>query len=281
MKILFFLAAILFSSWVWSAQKAKIINPTADVYTEADFDSDIMDTVKSGETYPISNKIYGPFYRIKLKSGKIGYIPDTDLDIEGKGRVVPVTERDRDEADEDPFLKDIDSPPSASKNKKSRKSIEDEEPMDENLHGVTLQLVNYHEDTLGAVQVDDLPAIGYKRISDFAAWELIASFKAPKYYSDKLNASARAVNLWGGFGFSNEVPLIQILSARYGGGLMAHASFTNVDAPTKSYDMQDLTVGAYLEAALLFKISRLRYDLSVKYMFDKQSYGSLGFTIFW
>lgn len=281
MKILFFLAAILFSSWAWSAQKAKIINPTADIYTDADFDSEIMDTVKSGETYPISNKIYGPFYRIKLKSGKIGYIPDTDLDIEGKGRVVPVTERDRDDADiDDPFLQDMDS--SSSKNKKkSRRPIEDEEPMDENLHGVTLQLVNYHEDTLGAVQVDDLPAIGYKRISDFAAWELIASFKAPKYYGDKLNASVRAVNIWGSFGFSNEVPLIQLLSARYGGGLMSHASFTNVDAPAKSYDMQDLTVGAYLEGDMLLKISSLRYDLSVKYMFDKQSYGALGFTIFW
>jgi hypothetical protein len=248
------------------------------VYSDADFDSDILETVKLGETYMISNKVYGPFFRIKLKSGKIGYIPDTEVDIEGKGRVVPAAkDKDEDETSDDPFLNDMEAP--FKKNKKSQRDADEEE--DEDLQGVTLQLVNYHEDTLGAVQIDDLPAIGYKSISDFAAWEVIASFKAPKYYSDQLNASVRAINVWGTFGISSEVPLLPSWSARYGGGLMGHASFVNITAPQKSYEMQDLTVGAYLEGSVLVRIAKLRYDLSIKYIFDKQSYGALGFTIFW
>jgi hypothetical protein len=279
MKILFFIGLMLFwFSTSYAAQKAKIISPNVDVYSDADFDSDILETVKLGETYLISNKVYGPFFRIKLKSGKIGYIPDTEVDIEGKGRVVPATkEKDEDDYSDDPFLNDMDSP--FKKNKKSERNTDDEE--DEDLRGITLQLVNYHEDTLGAVQVDDLPAIGYKSISDFAAWEVIASFKSPKYYSDKLNASTRAINIWGTFGLSSEVPLLPSWSARYGGGLMGHASFVNITAPQKSYEMQDLTVGAYLEGAVLVRIAKLRYDLSIKYIFDKQSYGALGFTLFW
>lgn len=280
-------AAILFSFGFsqrsLAAQKAKIINPAADIYADADFDSDILETVREGETFLISDKLYGPFFRIKLKSGKIGYVPDTDLYIEGKGRVVPKGEGDGD-TDEDPFLSDMDEPKKAkskknSPNLKKKRDFEEDEE-DFTLHGVTLQLINYHEDTLGSIQVDDLPAIGYKNLSDPIAWEVIASFKVPKYYSDKLKASTRAIHIWSGFGFSNELPLLPNWSARYGGGLMAHASFVNVDAPQKSYDMQDLTVGAYVEGALIVKIASLRYDLSIKYLFDKQSYGGLGFTIF-
>jgi hypothetical protein len=278
MKIWFFIGLMLFAFSTNAAQKAKIISPNVDVYSDADFDSDILETVKLGETYMISNKVYGPFFRIKLKSGKIGYIPDTEVDIEGKGRVVPAAkDKDEDETSDDPFLNDMEAP--FKKNKKSQRDADEEE--DEDLQGVTLQLVNYHEDTLGAVQIDDLPAIGYKSISDFAAWEVIASFKAPKYYSDQLNASVRAINVWGTFGISSEVPLLPSWSARYGGGLMGHASFVNITAPQKSYEMQDLTVGAYLEGSVLVRIAKLRYDLSIKYIFDKQSYGALGFTIFW
>lgn len=276
MKILFFIGLIFFTFSTFAAQKAKIVSPAVDVYSDADFDSDIVETVKGGETYLISDKVFGPFFRIKLKSGKIGYIPDTEVYIEGKGRVVPIPE-DSEEQTDDPFLNDMDPP--FKKDKKDRKNQDDEE--DEDLRGITLQLVNYHEDTLGAVQVDDLPAIGYKSISDFAAWDIFASFKAPKYYSDKLDASVRAINIWTTFGLSNELPLLPSWSARYGAGLMGHASFVNITAPQKSYEMQDLTVGAFLEGAMLVRISKLRYDLSVKYIFDKQSYGALGFTIFW
>lgn len=280
MKILFFMLLFALSySISEAAQKAKIVSPSVDVYSDADFDSDIVETVKVGETYLISNKVYGPFFRIKLKSGKIGYIPDTEVDIEGKGRVVPRSENeDNEDQSDDPFLNDMDSP---FKKKSKKNKDENDVEEDEDLQGVTLQLINFHEDTLGSVQVDDLPAIGYKSINEFAAWEVLASFKAPKYYSDKLNASVRAINVWGTLGVSSEVPLLPSWSARYGGGIMGHASFVNISAPQKSYEMQDLTVGAYLEGSALVRIAKLRYDLSIKYIFDKQSYGALGFTIFW
>ncbi len=276
MKIVLFFISLVFFQYSWAAQKAKIINPSADIYSDADFDSDILETVKSGETFKISDKVYGPFFRIKLKSGKIGYIPDTDVDVEGKGRVTP---RSEDSGDEDPFLKDMDENPSKNKKAKKSKIPEDDEDENEVLRGVSLQLVNYREDTLGSVQVDDLPAIGYKSLGDFA-WEAFASFKAPKYYSQKLKASARAFNLWGLFGLSNDLPFNPSFGARYGAGLMGHLSLINVETAQKNYELQDATVGAYLEGALMIKFSKVKYDLSIKYLIDKQSYGVLAFTIF-
>ena len=278
MKIFLLAGTIAFTQMSWAAQKAKIINPAVDVYSSADFDSDILDTVDTGQTYLISDKVYGPFFRIKLKSGKIGYIPDTDVDVEGKGRIKP---RSENQDEEDPFLNDMDDPPAKDKNKKTKKTKpqEDEEEDDELLRGISFQLINYHEDTLGGVQVDDLPALGYKSIGDFA-WEVFASIKAPSYYSQKLKASARAFNLWALFGMSNEIPFTSKFGSRYGGGLMGHISLVNVETKLKNYELQDATVGGYLEGAFLLRFSKIKYDLSMKYIIDKQSYGALAFTVF-
>lgn len=275
MKIYFFLVFIFLFQTSWSAQKAKIVSPQSDIYSAADFDSDVLGSVKGGESYMISSKVYGPFFRIQMKSGKIGYIPDTEVYIEGKGLAVP----EGGDVEEDPFLNDMEDPPETinkTKNKKSKKFQEDD---DQVLKGLTLQLVNYHEDTLGAVQVDDLPAIGYKYLSDLT-WEVLLSFKTPKYYSDKLQATVKSYNLWADFGISNDVPLSPVFSGRYGAGLFSHLSIVKVETVAKTYDMQDLTVGAYLEGAMLIKFEKLSYDFSLKYLFDRQSYGVLGFTVF-
>ncbi len=275
MKIFLVLASLIIFEFSWGSQKAKIVSPEVDVYSGADFDSEVLGSVKGGETYFISDKIFGPFFRIQMKSGKIGYIPDTEVYIEGKGLAVP----EGGDANDDPFLNDMEDTPKKIKSKsKKQKKINDEDD-DGSLRGVTLQLVNYREDTIGSVQVDDLPAIGYKSLADLS-WEVFVSFKSPKYYTDRLKATVKAYNLWADFGISNEVPLSQTFSGRYGAGLFSHLSIVNIESVVKNYDMQDLTVGAYLEGAFLLRFERLSYDFSVKYLFDRQSYGVLGFTVF-
>jgi hypothetical protein len=277
MKFIIVVILLFQSSVLFAVQKAKIISPQVDVYSDADFDADVLESVKAGESYFISDKVYGPFFKIKLKSGKIGYIPDTEVSVDGKGRVVPSAE----DADGDPFLQEIEDPPETNKNKKSAKKKKDEvDPEDEEeIHGVTFLMVNFHEDTLGSVQIDDLPAIGYKTLGEIS-WEVFASFKAPKYYSHNLNASVKGFNLWSDFGMSNDIPFSKWVIARYGGGLFGHISVLSVEAPNKTYDLQDVTVGAYLEGAFLTQIKKLKFDLAMKYFFDRQSYGALAFTVF-
>lgn len=267
-------------SWAQAAQKAKIVSPEVEVYAESSFDADVLEVVNGGETYLISDKVYGPFYKIKLKSGRIGYIPDTEVEIPGKPRL------NNGETSDDPFLQDVDITSKTKKNNKksdSKKNMDAEsDETDEdgfNYRGFTVQLINLHEDTLGGVQIDDVTALGYKTLSDEISWELMGAFKTPKYYSDKLNASVKAYNIWGDFGVTRDVPLRSNISARYGGALFSHFSWVNVETNTKKYDMQDLTVGLLLEGGFFVVFKKVTLDFSVKYFFDRNSYGGLGASI--
>lgn len=287
----------VFSLNTWAVQKAKIISPEVDVYISADFDSDVLGSVKSGETYFISDKVFGPFFKIKLKNGKIGFIPDTEVYIEGKGLAVPGAANSED----DPFLQSMDSENNNSNkvNNKSKKPNEllnqpkaqqkeqqtdaendsEDETTETSFSGLTLQLINFHEETMGAIQVDDLLAIGYKSLSDIS-WEIMASFKVPKYYSQNLDAKINGFNLWSDLGISNEVPFNRRVSARYGGGLFLHLQALKIESEIKNYDLHEISFGALLEGALLFKFKNFNLDASIKYFFDKKSYGGLGISLF-
>lgn len=257
---------------VFAAQKAVISSDESDIYADADFDSDILTSVRKGESYLVSDKVYGAFYRIQLKSGKIGYIPDTEVIVNGK----PFEER--------PFQDALLMDKKKNKNSKNKKNDDDfpddqdEEPFDFNRQGVTLQVINYHEDTMGALRVDDLIAIGYKSISD-ASWEIMGSFKAPKYYADKTGNSAQGFNLWADYGINNTVQVSKSSAFRYGGSFMGHFSQVKVTASGRSYDLQDMTVGLVLEGGLMLQYKKLTFDLSAKYFFDRNNYGGLGLSL--
>ncbi|MBC7464959.1 MAG: SH3 domain-containing protein [Bdellovibrio sp.] len=267
------LLLICLSTSVWAAQKGVINSDESDIYSNADFDSDILDNVRRGETYLISDKTYGAFYKIKLKSGKIGYIPDNEVDVNGK----PFKEK----AFQDEALIDKKGKKVSAKNKKVDEDVQaegDNEPFDFNRRGLTLQMINYHEDTMGSLQVDDLLAIGYKSISD-ASWEVIAAFKAPKYYAEKTGGSAQGIQLWADYGINNTISISNRSALRYSGAIMTHFSQVKVSAPAKSYDLQDMSLGLVLEAGLMLQIKKVSLDFSAKYFFDRNNYGGLGLSL--
>lgn len=257
----------LFSSVVLGAQKAKIIGPSVEVYTAADFDSDVLAYVKSGETYLISNKNTGPFYRIKLKNGKIGYVVDYELEIEGKGRP---KERDFDELLATESLNLNDSERESEYEKEEEASLFGNE-----YAGYSIQVINYHENTMGADQVANIVGVGYKSIS-ILAWSILANFGAPDYYK-KTGGSATGMQLWADMGFSNTLAYLQSHEIRFSGGLFSHFSVLQVKTPVRNYDLHDVTVGLELETSFLLKLKQSAFDFGVKYYFDKSNYA--GFVI--
>lgn len=266
-----FLFLIFFSVTVGAAQKGVINSDESDIYSNADFDSDIMDNVRKGETYMISDKTYGAFYKIKLKSGKIGYIPDNEVDVNGtpfKEKAFNDNSSDKKNKKNSSKTKVADDPPPE----------DDDQPFDFNRHGLTVQLINYHEDTMGSIQVDDLVAVGYKSISD-VSWEVIAAFKAPKYYAEKTGGSAQGVQLWADYGINNTIPISNKSALRYSGAIMTHFSQVKVSAPAKSYDLQDMSLGVVLEGGLMLQFKKITFDLSAKYFFDRNNYGGLGLSL--
>ncbi|MEQ1721853.1 MAG: SH3 domain-containing protein [Pseudobdellovibrio sp.] len=259
---------ILISPFAFAVQKAKIFNEQTEIYSDADFDAEVIDEVYKGEVYFISSKTYGPFYRIKLKNGKIGYIPDTEVDIEGKGRIKP---------------KDLDAEIFESEKKYAEMfGDQDDEEMEEGLFGITragptLQLINFHENTLGSDQIDNLLAYGYKSVSDIA-WSVLGTFSVPKYYEEKTGGTARGVKLWADMGFSSPITDFGSTEIRYSATIFTHISAISLDTPTRKYDLQDITLGLALEVGWMIKIKRSAIDLAIKYYFDKSSYAGFGLS---
>ncbi|MGZ3692309.1 MAG: SH3 domain-containing protein, partial [Pseudobdellovibrio sp.] len=239
-----------------------------EVYSQADFDSDVLDEVYKDETYLISNKVYGPFYRIKLKNGKIGYIVDYEVDIEGKGRLK--------ETDYDALEAKGLSPEAPQDDQQV--DPEEQEVFGYTYHGPVLALINFHEDTMGSNQIDNLPAIGYKSISTFA-WSVLVSPKAPAYYSERPGFSATGVKAWGDFGFSNDISQFPTANLRFSGNFFTHVSVLSVKSPLRNYDLQDITAGVDVELGFLKKFRTFAIDTSIKYFFDKSNYAAVGVSL--
>lgn len=273
---------IFILSWpVLAAQNAKVIGPQVEIYSDGNFDSEIIDYVNGGEVYQISDRTYGgpgnsagPFYRIRLKDGTVGYIVDYQLDIEGKGRVVP---KDLDQVLLDEQKKNLER----EKNNPRPKTLAEEEEaiFGRDYAGFTAQLINYHENTMGGEQIADLVALGYKSISQLS-WSVIGSYGAPKYYAEKTGGSARGVKLWGDVGFSSALANFQSGEVRAGAGIFTHISLLTIDTPARKYDLHDITAGVLLEGSLLWKINRNKnaIDFAVRYYFDKSSYAGFGLS---
>lgn len=217
----------------------------------------------------VSDKNFGPFYRIKLKNGKIGYIVDYELDIEGKGRLA---EKDFDElmfADEKKI--------SDSANGQSESDEEEEQLFGKEYSGYTLQLLNYHENTMGSDQVANLIGVGYKSVS-IIAWSMLLSFGAPNYYNKVAGATSTGAQLWADMGFSNTIAHLGDNEVKFSGGLFSHFSFIQLRTPARNYDLQDVTVGFEMEASYLLKLKKSALEMGVKYYFDKSNYAGLALS---
>lgn len=268
MKYWLLIFFILSAPYLWAAQKAKVVGETVEVYSDADFDSEVIDEVYKNESYLISNKVYGPFYRIKLKNGKIGYIVDYELDIEGKGRI---KETDFDELE----LKGFPEMPNTNPDEVDP---EEQDVFGYVYNGPLVSMINFHEDTMGSGQIDNLTAFGYKSISTFA-WSAMASFNAPRYYSEPMGYSAKGFKLWADYGFSNEVAQFPTASIRFSGNFFSHISALQVSTPARTYDLQDITMGINIEMGLLKKFKKFAVDTSIKYYFDKSNYAAVGISL--
>ncbi|MAF92613.1 MAG: SH3 domain-containing protein [Bdellovibrionota bacterium] len=71
----------LLSTPIFAAQRAEVIIDGAMVYKKGDFGAPVLGYLRKGKLVKISNKNYGPFYKVKLRQGVIGYISDIDIRI--------------------------------------------------------------------------------------------------------------------------------------------------------------------------------------------------------
>lgn len=275
---LVFISILISFHCVFAQNKANVINADTDVYKDADFDSQILGTVDPDETFLVSKKVYGAFYKVKFKDGTIGYIPDTEINIAGVGVVKPT-----------PFRGDeIDG-----KTKRNQRKEDDEDDPENdtenpniNYKGVTFSLINFRENTMGGNQVSDLAAYGFRfqpmqgNFQSGLAYDLMVATKPPEYYEEKTGAKTSGAVIWGSAGISNVSALNSNTSLRYGAGpFLRYSNFTVEDAPLRpqsKYNLQDLTVGLDFQFGIMLHSRYVTMDLGLRYFWDKESYGGFG-----
>jgi hypothetical protein len=271
-QLLVFCFIIFIYVFSFAAQKAKIIGDYVEIYESADFDSEVIEEVYKGEVYLVSKKNFGPFYKIKLKNGEIGYIVDYQLDFVGKGPLKPKDFDQLESLADQSLEKNIEE-------FKNKRDSEEEEFFGTPTGGPFLMFINYHEKTMGSEQVDDLLAFGYKA-NTMVAWSLMTSMTAPKYYRSGTGRSASGFKIWGDVGFSNEVAKFGDVSSLYfSGRIFTHLSSIRVQTPVQKYDLQDVTAGFNVEMTWMRKFKKMSTDISLKYFFDKSNYAGIGVGI--
>lgn len=277
------LASLIFLFFVFCsqfalAQKAHVLNADTDVYGSPDFDAAVIGVVDPDETFLVSKKKYGGFHKVKFKDGTIGYIPDTELNIEGVGTVKEQAfkgdEEDRKKRKKNPIEDDEES------------AEDDTENPNINYKGLTFSIINFREDTLGGKQVSDLAAYGFRfqpmqgNYQSGLAYDVMVALKAPDYYAEKTGANTSGAVFWGSAGISNVSALNSNTSFRYGAGpFIRYSYFTIKDAPLRpqsNYNLQDLTAGLDFQAGIMLHSRYVTIDLGLRYFWDKESYGGFG-----
>lgn len=269
------LGFFLLPSLVWAqAQKATVITDGALVYQEADFDAPVILTLKRGDVFSVSIGKKGPFYKIRIKPGTLGWVADTDV----KPGVVKLTP-----LPEDKRLFD----------KSGEKSPQKKPFFATRYRGPSFTYVNFTEDTLGQERSSFLPFFGAKFngfntvISGeiYTEGNIMFHFGAPSYYADVTKKTAQGFVVISDFLLQTVSVLGKSQLFFYGLGPMVKYSHFEIQVPngtsTSNYSADDLNLGVVANVGLAFRLGDLSLRTDAKYFWERTKYYALGVNLGW
>lgn len=251
---------------VWAqAQKATIVSSEALVYSEAHFNAEIVATLKRGGIFYVSLKPTGPFYRIRIQKGKMGWIPKDDLQ-----------------------MGELDQSEIAKNSKKEREGDTKKRPFFALKHlALGVDYINYTESTIRGEQSAWTPFLGLKWsgldtvISGPIFFEsnlLIGG--APSYYGDFSHTSASGFIVIADIVLQMVVPRSDKFMTYYGLGSMSRYSNLDLSVSGRTYDAQELTLGVLANYGVAFRLGAdwaLRLD--GKYYWERERYYGFGLSL--
>lgn len=274
-KSLTFLFLLLFPLGTWAqAVKATVINDGALVYREADFDAPVITSLKVGGVFSISKGKKGPFHKIRLKPGTLGWIADTDV----KAGVFKVTSVPQEKAESEVEQKE---------------NIRKQKPyFASRYRGPVLEMINFTEDTLGREL--NAPTLFYgMKFSGFntaisgdiyAESNVLVHFGAPSYYSDYTKKSADGFVVLGNVLLQTVMPKGKNLLYFYGFGPVVKYSHFTLMVPNNNestYSADDLTLGAVINLGIGARVWDMSLRSDLKYYWETTKYLSLGVSLGW
>jgi len=260
------------------AVNGKVAVDGAAVYSQPDFDSDVIDYLHQGTKVPTSTKQYagqggmGLFHKIRTPKGKLGYLPDTDVvlpkgtQIETPKDAPPrVNTKDRNKKDQ---------PLKVEKDEETRKSVYLTRYI-----GGTLAMIDYTEKFMGRKE-DAQTIFGGLRMtgpdilfkSPPLDFNVLVSPMAPKYLSDFANGSGSGFLLMTDLAVT--MPLYEQPNGLfyYNLGILLNFSDYKVSVGAGSYDSQDLRIGVDIGLGYAYRFSSYAMRADVRYYIEKTLY---------
>lgn len=273
LPICFFLIGILSGRTTHAqSQQATVINDGALVYQNDDFDAPVISTLKKGAVYFISTGKKGPFHKIRLKPGSIGWVADTDV----KAGVHKIAAPTKDKTKPKPLF-EVENPDSKVKPFYATR-----------YRGLSYDSIYFTEETVGGSQAEYVPFVGVKfygfdTLFDgeiYTEANILFAPAAPKYYEEITRRSAGGFIFLTNFLFQTPTPRGKNAMTFYGFGPMLKYSQFNLEVPdgarTLNYSAVDMTVGAVFNFGLGFRISRVAMRIDAKYYWEKTQYYGFG-----
>lgn len=275
---LMLMAAILllpFISAAQSAQNATVILDGALVYKDADFDAPVITTLKRGDIYRISKNTKGPFYKIRVKPGMIGWVADVDVK---------------------PGIVKLAPPPQAPKELKplEGEGLPKNKPFFATRYrGPVLMMVDYSEKTLGKERSAQtlfygLKFNGFNTVFSgeiYTDANLLFFSGAPDYYSKMTGRGSEGFIFIADFLLQTVLPQNKWLLFFYGFGPMFKYSHFKLEVPdggsTTMYTADDMNLGVVFDLGWGFQIGKASLRVDAKYYWEKTKYLGYGLNLGW
>lgn len=258
-----------------TALKATIKVEQAYIFTKPDFDAEVLTVLGPGpQAFSVSRGKTGPFHKIRLTTGQIGYVLDSDIQ----------------------FL----NPPKRKKtNSEAKKKSEVRDPRKKSFMGTrflgpAVQLVNYTESTMGKDRSQSLPFYGvrwsglgtfFMDRSTYTDANLLIRWGAPSYYEDATTNSAAGWILLTDMLLEFTQMQTRSVMSYFGIGPMFRYSHINsslnVGSTKTEYSLDDMVLGAAFNLGMAFELGKYAVRLDGKYYWEKSKYWAVGLAFQW
>ena len=274
-----FVFSILFlvSLAVYGAQKGTVTVDEAYIYLNPDFDAQVIATAGRGDVFEMSNKPQGPFYKIRMKDKRLGWISSVDIKP-GVVNLKPTIKKEK-----------LERHAPLESHSDEVKAINTFGHL--RYQGFFIQSLDWKEKTLGKTRKDRLTFYGWNRTGFdtlvdgpfFIDTRIMVSFDVPDYYRSVTGFSASGWILKAQTSFLSANPMGENFLYHYGMGVSS--TFSHITASLlkngskETSDMQDLTVGVVLPIGFSYRVGLFSLQAFFQYYLEKtQTVGlSLGF----
>lgn len=259
------------------AVKVVIKAEQAYIFDQPNFDSQVSTVLgPSPKVYLVSRQKWGPFHKIQMAPGKLGYILDSDIQVakpSAKGGKAATKKQ-------------------AQKKAKDKKEADKADgkrlPFQRQPYlGPAVQIVNFSEDTMGSLRTQSLTFLGARwsgpsRLLEGAMYtdsSFLVSWGAPGYYSSATGNSATGWILLADLLVQMTQTHSKDTYSYYGIGPMfrySHIAATLTQGDIKTdYALDDMVAGAVLDLGIATRFSGYALRFDGKYYWERKSYWAL------